>query len=149
MSRVGLPSDRSSKALKLQLAALSILKWKKYPHSLFFRIIHPPQSILVWRPPQWYFTIVRVNYRFPTFKCLVPGVRPNNFVNVVGLFFIIFYFTLLFTWTTLIFLSFWESFISVCILHSSGRVNISGWSSTPTDEERLLHLHFIMSCDRS
>ena len=38
------------------------------------------------------------------------------------------------------FLSFGESVLSVCILHPFGRVNISGWSPTPPDEEHFFYI---------
>lgn len=66
-------------------AALSILKWKNSP-LIFFITIYPPQSIFVWRPPQWHFTTVRVNYRFLLFKRFISRGWPNNSVNMTRLF---------------------------------------------------------------
>ena len=88
MSRARMSACRSSKALKLQPvvthpAALRILKWKNSPQLMFFIAIYPPQGIFVWRPPQWHFTIVRVNYRFLWFQLFSPRGWPNNFVKLL------------------------------------------------------------------
>lgn len=126
---------RSSKALKLQPvvthpAALRILKWKNSPQLMFFIAIYPPQGIFVWRPPQWHFTIVRVNYRFLWFQLFSPRGWPNNFVKMARCF-LLYCFLLqpyVHAENTKVSLLLEKFSVCVCALHPLGRVHISGRS---------------------